>query len=188
MRIGILGGTFNPIHNGHLAIAEEAIKQLEFEKIIFIPAYIPPHKSSKDLVDVEDRLKMLELALEGKEFEISTFEIEKGGPSYSIETIEFLRGEYPEDTELLFLIGEDALVGLNTWKDIDKIFGLCGFVVFNRPGYEEAKARPEILRLDIEGLDISSSQIRQRIKDQQPIKGLLPDAVEEYIVTNNLYR
>jgi len=189
MRIGILGGTFNPVHSGHIAIAEEALKQLELERIIFIPAYIPPHKGTSELADAEDRFKMLELALAGKDsFEISRFEIERHQASYSIETIEFIRGSYPEDTELLFLLGEDALTGLDTWKDIDRLLKLCGFVAFNRPGFENDKNRPHILRIEIAPIEISSTMIREKIKTGESITGLLPEVVEEYIVTNNLYK
>ncbi|NQT96061.1 MAG: nicotinate-nucleotide adenylyltransferase [Candidatus Omnitrophica bacterium] len=189
MRIGILGGTFNPVHNGHIKVVEEAKKQLGLERIIFMPVQIPPHKPKGALASAEDRFKMIELAISNiPNVEVSRYEIDKNKTSYSIETVEFLKGSCAEDAELFFLIGQDMLGGLDTWKDIDKLLKLCRFVVFNRPGFEKEPLPEGIERIDMLPVDISSTKIRERVKRQEPIAGLVPEAVEEYISKNNLYK
>lgn len=189
MRTGLFGGTFNPIHNGHVSLAQGAKEQLKLDRVIFIPAFIPPHKSSNELADAGDRFRMIELAIAGRPgFEISRFEIEKEAKSYSIETLKYFKASYPEDAEFFFLIGADALKGLSDWKDIDKAFELCKFAVCNRPGFQEDSRYPDIEKIDIADVDISSTQIRKRIKKGESIKGLLPQTVESYIKEKNLYK
>jgi nicotinate-nucleotide adenylyltransferase len=189
MRIGLFGGTFNPVHNGHMALAKGALEKLNLEKIILIPSYIPPHKEARALASAEDRFRMLELAVDkGPGFEISRFEIDKEEKSYSIKTLVHFKQTYPKDTEFFFLIGADSLKGLNNWKHIDKILQLCRFAVCNRPDFFIDITYPQVDNFEIEPVHISSTDIRERIKKSQPVKGMVPEAVLDYIRENNLYR
>jgi nicotinate-nucleotide adenylyltransferase len=188
VRIGLFGGTFNPIHNGHLNLAKEAKAKLNLDKVIFIPSYIPPHKSIDGLTGAEDRIRMIELAIgDTKGFEISRYEIEKKEKSYSINTVEYFKAKYPDDTKLFFLIGEDSSDGLASWKDANKLFKLCRFVAFNRPGFQ-GKEHPGVKKVNIEPLDISSTRIRKAVKDKKSTRALIPVAVEDYIKSKNLYK
>ena len=190
MRIGILGGTFNPIHNGHLTIAKEAKEKLELDKVILMPAFIPPHKVTNDIADAQDRFNMATLAVEGLcGFEVSRYEIDKEGASYSVETLKYLKASL-RDAELFFIIGEDSLGELDSWKEINSLFDICRFVVFNRPSYAVAKTRFEekIQRIEITGVNISSTQIRDKIKTHEDISAFLPKAVAEYIKKRTLYK
>jgi nicotinate-nucleotide adenylyltransferase len=189
MRIGLLGGSFNPVHNGHIILATEAKASLSLDKVIFIPAYIPPHKPAHELIEPGHRLAMLELAIKARPyFEISDFELNRDQKTYSIDTLRYFKKAYPEDTEFFFIIGADAFETLNTWKDLDELFKLCSFVVFNRPGCSNISGSNNIQKLDMPPVDISSTQIRQKIKQHQDIKGLVTEGVNDYIVSNNLYK
>jgi nicotinate-nucleotide adenylyltransferase len=190
MRIGILGGTFNPIHNGHIKIAQEAYKRLKLDKVIFMPAYIPPHKEASELVNAEDRLKMVEIAITGKEgFGASRYEIDKEGKSYTVETIKYLKKAYPADTEFLFLMGADSLQSFDFWKDKEEMLSLCKFVVFNRRHFAvKAKYANIINCIDIDPIDISSTDIRKSVKENKTIAELVPGAVAAYIKYKNLYK
>jgi len=173
---------------GHMNIAKEAKEQMALDKVIFIPAYIAPHKDQRELASPDHRAVMIGLTI-GRQtgFEVSRFEIDRPRTSYSIETVRYFRIAYPASTEFFFLIGEDSLKGLAKWKDIDEIFKLCKFVVFNRPGSREA-SYPEIQRIHIEPQYMSSTQIRGNVKGLKSITGMVAPAVEEYITANNLYR
>ena len=141
-RIGILGGTFNPVHIGHLTIAQMVHEQLELDKVIFVPSNLPPHKSSKRVVSSKDRCHMLRLAIKGNShFDISDFEVKKRGKSFSIDTVSYLRDRYPCGTKLFFIIGSDLLEALHTWKRIDEMLKIATFVAVNRPGYKEKKSK-----------------------------------------------
>jgi len=185
----MLGGTFNPPHSGHLALARECRGHFGLDKVVFIPAFTPPHKDVKTGVSPRDRLEMVRLAVAGKEgFEVSTHEMDKKGISYSIESIEYFKKEYGSDTELFFLTGSDSVSALSTWKEIDRILELTTFVVAARPGWNmvgpyEGKWK----RIDIPEVDISSSMIRERVKEAGSIDDLVPDAVAEYIRDKGLY-
>jgi len=189
MRVGLLGGTFNPIHNGHIVLAEEALRQLSLDKVIFIPTFIPPHKDPTKLIDAQHRLKMIELAIGANpKFEISRCEIERGQKSYSIDTVEYFKKSYPEGTEFFFLIGADNFKKLDKWRDINRLLTLCRFIVADRRGFSEGLKYPGVERIKITPVDISSTEIRRRIKSARPITRLLPKAVEDYIISNNLYK
>jgi len=189
MRIGILGGTFNPIHIGHLVLAEEAKEKLNLEKVIFVPVYIPPHKKDKEITEADDRLKMVSLAIRGNpSFEASTFEIDSKATSYSIETLREFKRKYGEDTKLFFITGADSLGELFSWKGLDEIFKLSQFIVANRPGYDIANLPKEVEAVTITPLEISSSQIRRKIKEGKSIRYLVPEAVREYISAKGLYK
>jgi len=134
MRIGILGGTFNPIHIGHLILAEEALSKLRLDKVVFVPAYIPPHKHVEGSVKPKDRLKMVELAIaDNGSFEVSTFELEAKKKSYSIDTLKEFREKYGEGAQLFFITGSDLLKDLFSWKNVNEIFKMSKFIVANRP-------------------------------------------------------
>ncbi|MFQ5951975.1 MAG: nicotinate-nucleotide adenylyltransferase [Candidatus Omnitrophota bacterium] len=190
MKIGMLGGTFNPIHMGHLVLAQECSRRFQLDKVVFIPAYMPPHKEVECSVSATDRLNMVRLALEGEDkFEISTYEIDKESVSYSIDTIRHFKKEYGEDAELYFLTGSDWSGDLSTWKEADEIIKLVTFVMASRPGGgEKGPFDDKITRIEIPALDISSTDIRGRIKKREPIDRLVPAPVAEYIKTKALYR
>lgn len=196
MKIGIIGGTFNPIHLAHLYIAYEAKCQLNLDKIIFIPTGSPPHKKDMEILEASLRYNMVYEAIKNYEdFEISDYEIEKKGLSYTFETLEHFKND---DNELYFITGADCLMDIEKWKYPEKIFRLCNFVVFNRAGYSKKNLRIQkekiqqkfntnIIFLDIIDLEISSSIIRNRIKEGKRIDFFMPREVLEYIITNNLY-
>lgn len=196
MKIGIIGGTFNPIHLAHLYIAYEAMYQLNLDKIIFIPTGSPPHKKDMEILEASLRYNMVYEAIKNYEdFEISDYEIEKKGLSYTFETLEHFKND---DNELYFITGADCLMDIEKWKYPEKIFKLCNFVVFNRAGYSKKNLRIQkekiqqkfntnITFLDIIDLEISSSIIRNRIKEGKRIDFFMPREVLEYIITNNLY-
>jgi len=186
MRIGILGGTFNPIHLGHLVLAQQVKDILGLYKVVFVPVFMPPHKEIIDEVSVEDRYKMVELAISGNEnFDVSSMEIEAGGKSYTISTLEKFKSRYPQD-ELFFIAGSDSL--REDWKDFSKILDLVKFVIVNRPNYSiDSNIDKRINIIDINPIDISSSQIRSLIERKKSVRYLLPDKVIQYIDKNSLY-
>ena len=187
-KIGILGGTFNPIHTGHLAIANVALDGLNLDKVLFIPSYLPPHKTSANVVSAEHRLNMVKLAMAGHPaFEVLDFEIKQKGKSYSYKTVRHLKSIFPKGTEFYFIIGEDSFLTLNTWKRIDELLSQVQFVVINRPGSRKTKSKIKVLTLTMPGLDISSSLIRKKIISRQSARYFLPDCVLTYIEKNKLY-
>lgn len=196
MNIGILGGTFNPVHLGHLYMAEEAKKALKLDHVIFMPNYIPPHKENTD-VSVTDRVEMLHLALsDDPSFSVSTFEIEKEGISYTFETVEELHRRHPLDT-FFFIIGEDSYVNFWRWKNPERILQASEIVVLERSGYrKEDSMKTDTLfqhhhkkawRVMADTIEISSTDIRRRLKEGLDIKGLVPEKVRTYIKENCLY-
>ena len=199
MRIGVLGGTFDPVHNGHLIIAEEAQLKLGLTKVVFIPAGRPWFKDGENVSDKGGRLRMLELAVEGNaSFEIDTMELEREGATYTIDTMEELRKRMGEDVELYFIIGIDALAELGRWKDPQRLASICHFATMRRPGFteldlEEMKAEApwvsgRVHVLDNVQVDISSSDIRDRVEQGLSIRYLVPPAVRGYIEEQGLYR
>lgn len=200
-KIGILGGTFNPLHIGHLIIAEEVCRHHNLSKVIFIPAYIPPHKYVKDLANANQRYQMVKQAIKGKsKFEVSDLEIKREGKSFTIETVKEVLHHYGKDSEIFLIMGADSLNELELWKDIKKLSQLCHFVIVNRPGYKiKPSARlVEIIgydkaieikrfRLTIDPVRISSTDIRKRINNGADIKNLVPECVEIYIKEHGLY-
>ena len=212
MRIGILGGTFNPIHNAHLRIAEESRDLFGLDRVIFIPAATPPHKPLVGELSFASRLGMVRLAVaDNPYFSVSDMEGVRGGRSYSIDTLRALRLEFPQD-ELFFIIGADSFNDISTWREYAAIFSLCNMVCVQRPGstikslavalpvamarefcYDSAAKRLDhcsghgVYALDGVLLDISSSHIRQLVRGGRSIRYLLPDAVEHYIKEQRLY-
>lgn len=188
MRIGILGGTFNPIHIGHLILAEEAYFKLKLDKLVFVPAFVPPHKDSSEVINPKDRLEMVRLALEDNPaFEVSTFEIDSKKRSYSIDTLKEFRGIYGQDAQLCFITGSDSLKDLFSWKNINDIFKISKFVVANRPGYPIKEVPKEVDTVVITPIEVSSEDIRKRLKERRSIRYLVPEKVRKYILERNLY-
>ena len=197
--LGIMGGTFDPIHYGHLVTAEAARYAFGLERVIFVPAAHPPHKEGRRISLTNDRYLMTVLAtMTNPAFEVSQVEIERGGPSYTIETMRHFRSRHPE-ADLHFITGGDAILEICTWEQSPDLFKMCQFIAATRPGYPlgaleglretlgDAAFR-RIHRLEVPALAISSSEIRRRVAAGQPVKYLLPESVENYITKHNLYR
>lgn len=193
MKICLFGGTFDPPHIGHLLIAQTICEAENFDKIIFIPALIPPHKQSSPLTPVQLRLEMLESAVTSNpHFEISDTEIKRGGVSYSIDTIRELKAERGlTRKETYFLIGSDTLGEFGTWKDPDKILEECQVIVAIRPGFKPSTIENWILSQvrfsNIPRIEISSTTIRRRWKENKTIRYMVTQPVWEYIDGHNLY-
>lgn len=196
--LGILGGTFDPIHIGHLRIAEAVYERIALEQIIFIPAFVPPHKVGQDYAPAEQRYAMTELAVKPyPHFTVSDMELRRSGVSYTIDTLRELRQIYP-DKELYFIIGADSVAQLHTWNSINEMLQLATFVAAGRPGYEGVMeevvhhlgvaAAERIMLLHTPEYDISSTEIRTRLHEGASLAGLVPRAVEQYINAHNLYQ
>ncbi len=200
-RVGVVGGTFDPIHYGHLVIAEEVRATLDLAEVVFIPAGHPPHKTGNHVTEARHRLAMLELALASNTyFSISHIEIERNGPSYTVDTLRTLHEQWDENTQLYFIIGWDSLEDLHTWYRVTDILTLITrLVAVKRPGYEEEAEYKNILEQRLPGirerllvipapqLEISATDLRQRVAENRPIKYQTPEAVEAYIYENHLY-
>ncbi len=191
-RLGVLGGTFDPIHTGHLILAEQVREKLQLEQIIFIPCASPPHKTERELSPADYRLEMTRLALEENScFFVSDIELKRKGLSYTVETLRELRELY-KDSEMFFLTGSDVLDEITTWKNPEEIYRLAKIVIAVRPGFdkfdpEDHFARRSII-VKITGMNVSSTQIREKVKSGQSIKYLVPQKVEEYIKNRGLYK
>ncbi len=212
MRIGILGGTFNPIHLGHLRSAEEVCEAQRLDRVLFIPSATPPHKRTAGLATAAHRLAMVRRAIAGNPaFRVSPIEIERGGHSYSVDTLRALRQRTP-GAQFAFIMGIDAFREIATWRQYQSIFGLCDLIVTSRPSFEAAPLdallpvavrsqfcyRPRARELEhgtgnrvifqrISDLDISASSIRQRLQHGLSIRYLVPPSVERYITRHRLY-
>lgn len=185
-KVGILGGTFDPPHSGHLLIANEVLCALKLDEIWFMPNQEPPHKKKTDSVDNDERIHMLHLAIEGNpSFKVETIELERTGPSYTVETMEILTSRYVEN-QFFFIIGADMIEYLPKWHEIDKLINLVQFVGVERPSYSQITEYP-ILYVDVPSMEVSSSLIRERVKQGKTIRYLLPDSVIRYIEENQLY-
>jgi nicotinate-nucleotide adenylyltransferase len=188
-KVGIFGGTFDPIHLGHLITAQSVREIRKLEKIIFIPAFISPHKSDAKTSSAEDRLIMIKLAIEGIPFfDYSDMEIKKDGVSFTIDTLKELKNSYDE---LEFIIGYDNIFSFNTWKDPDEILKLTKIIVLKRksshPPQFEDKYYQQAVFVQTRGIEISATDIRERVKNEMPINFLVPPAVMEYIYKHKLY-
>jgi len=198
-RIGILGGTFNPIHLGHLLIAQDAMEQLVLDHVKFIPSATPPHKTTEALASERDRLQMIRLAIHGNNrFEVDDIEIQRGGTSYTVDTLMELRRCEPK-ASLFFIIGADSLAELHLWRQAQRIVHLCTFVTVPRPGFEtrpsidprlDSASRKRLRQHVLRGhaCEIASREIRSRVASGRSIRYLVPDAVTEYIRRRRLYQ
>ncbi len=198
VRLGVLGGTFDPVHRGHLALAGAARDELGLEQVLFVPAGQPWRKTGQEIGANEDRLAMLRLALEGDpSFQIATLELERSGPSYTADTLEALAVQRRGD-ELYFIVGQDALADLPNWVRPERILGLARLAAARRPevsagALEEAQRRVPALRervvwLKMPPVEVSATEIRERVGRGQPIRGMVAPAVERYIRERGLYR
>ena len=190
-RIGLLGGTFNPIHLGHLLIARDAMEQLHLDRVKFIPAALPPHKPLAGNVSAAHRLRMTRLAVRGEPgLEVDDIEIRRGGRSYSVETVAELKRRHPE-AEFYFIIGADSLEELHQWYEIGQLTRLCVFAVLARPGCKLATpAGLRIRRRVVRGhlCEIASRDIRDRLAGGRSIRWLVPENVLRYIQRQKLYQ
>ena len=214
MRIGIFGGTFNPIHLGHLRAAEEIRERFDLERVIFIAAAVPPHKEVENGIPGEHRMEMVRVAISGNPyFSPSDIELKRPGKSYSIGTIQFLKERYGSDSDMFFILGMDAFLEIGTWKSFQELFSLCHFIVMTRPGFDQPFSAtilpPEIAdafvydegggrfihrdgySIYLQGvtfLDISSTKIREAVRKGRSVRYLLPREVERYIKRHHFYR
>lgn len=190
-KIGLFGGTFDPIHNGHLKIAGIVQRRLGLNKVIFVPAGILPHKAQSQ-ARANDRLAMVRLALRGKKkFTLSDYETKKKSPSYSVETVRYLKRKLGKQTEFFFIIGADAFNEIRTWRHWQELLRLCRFVVINRPKYRitlsEDMVSAGVTIQRITGIPITATAIREQIKRNRNSGKLIPRAVYAYIRKSKLY-
>ncbi|MDF2839438.1 MAG: nicotinate (nicotinamide) nucleotide adenylyltransferase [Clostridia bacterium] len=200
LKYAIMGGTFDPIHFGHLSAAEEVRVRLNCQKVIFIPSGKPPHKKEYEVSDSIHRYAMTLLAMStNPNFEISDIEINRKGYTYTLDTIKQLREIYGKEVELLFITGADAVLEIETWYKVDELLKICSFAAVTRPGYDKTKLEQKLHELqskyngelhivDVPGLSISSTDLRKRIMEGTSLRYLVPEAVEEYINNHGLYR
>ncbi|MDP2727988.1 MAG: nicotinate-nucleotide adenylyltransferase [Dehalococcoidia bacterium] len=198
-KVGLFGGTFDPIHLGHLIAAENVRVHLGLEEVLFIPARQSPLKQDSLSAPVEDRLAMVEMAVASNpHFVVSLVEIERGSPSYTIETVQYLMQEAGPDTSLYFLVGLDQVASLSSWKDPGPLTEICHLVFMSRPGWSAPdydvleryipSAGERATLVQVPAIGISSTEIRRRVSRGLSIKYLVPEAVEEYILSRGLYR
>jgi nicotinate-nucleotide adenylyltransferase len=199
MKVGILGGTFDPVHLGHLIIAEEARVRLKLDQVVFTPAGQPWLKSRQPVSPAHHRLRMVELAVASNPFfQVSSSEMDRSGPTYTVDTLGELQGSLGRDAGLYFIVGMDALEQFHRWKEPEKLLGLCNLVVVSRPGHQSVdindlvgqypQAGERLVLLTAPRIEISSTEIRRRVGEGISIRYLVPEAVEEYILEHRLYR
>jgi nicotinate-nucleotide adenylyltransferase len=198
LRIGILGGTFDPVHLGHIKISKAVMRKMKLDRIIFIPSFVSPHKQDAKPAGPADRLNMLKLALKDqRNFEVDEHEIQKEEISYSIDTIDYLKSKYPED-ELFWIIGADMLFYIEKWHEYKKVLERIAFIAVGREGYDymsmlehisklERKYNAHIFLCRIPNIDISSTAIRGMIREDRPVTGMLHPDTADYIKENSLY-
>ncbi|MBI4491695.1 MAG: nicotinate-nucleotide adenylyltransferase [Chloroflexi bacterium] len=197
-RVGVLGGSFNPPHLGHLIAAQEAAASLELERVLFVPAGVQPLKRGERMASAEDRVRMVELAIaDNPLFALSRADVDRPGPSFTVDLLALLQRQLGPEVELSFIVGADSLAELARWKDPARLLELCRLVAVPRPGYSPAepiglglpntRMRDRLLLLPIPSLDISSTELRARVREGRPIRYLVPDAVARYIRERGLY-
>jgi len=198
-KLAIMGGTFDPIHYGHLVSAEAVRIQYNIDKIIFIPSGNPPHKHNINITPAEHRYIMAQMAvLSNPYFEVSRLELDREGRSYTVDTIKELREVLGNNIELYFITGADAILEILTWKNVGELLSLCKFIAVTRPGYGKAELynkvselkslfKSDIITINVPEFAISSTDIRDRVASGKSIKYLVPESVEAYIEKNKLY-
>jgi nicotinate-nucleotide adenylyltransferase len=183
MRIGIYGGTFDPVHHGHLILARQALEEFKLDRLVFVPTAESPFKIHNHTAPATDRLAMLQLAIKGEDrFEVDPVEIERGGVSYSIDTVKMFRSRDPE-AELFFLVGEDNAYRLTDWHRFEELKKMVGFVVLSRSEDFQSPEYPVVQRR----IEISSTEIRNRVANGESITYLVPESVKRYIEQHQLY-
>ena len=196
-RLGIMGGTFDPIHIGHLAIADQAREAFSLDAVVFIPAGNPVFKRNREVSLGEDRLAMCRLAVKGNPaFDVSPMEVDRGGDTYTVDTLRELRAHYPENVELFFITGADAVAKICLWRESAAIAGLARFIAVTRPGYELSAATRSALScggafridmLEATAIGVSSSDLRERVSHGRTIRYLTMGRVLDYIHVRRLY-
>lgn len=195
-RVGVMGGTFNPIHTGHLVTADEARHAFGLAEVIFVPAGTPWQKDESDLAPAEDRYLMAVVATSSDPaFSVSRIELDRDGPSYAIDTLRALRAAQP-DAELYFITGADAILQILTWKDPDRVLAEARFIAATRPGYDLDRLEKElpagleerVTFMEVPALAISSTDVRRRVREGRPVRYLVPQGVSAYIEKRGLYR
>ena len=189
-RLGVFGGTFDPVHVGHLIMAQEALRKLRLDRVLFVPASRPAHKRSRAIASVEHRVQMLRLAVRAEpRFEVSTLEAERGGVSFTVDTLEGLAER--DAPSLFFLMGQDSLEDFPTWREPGRIARLARLVVVPRGDGRQPRIAPmlrgRVSFLEPPRIGISSSEIRRRLKHGLPVRWWMPDAVLAYAIENGLY-
>jgi nicotinate-nucleotide adenylyltransferase len=195
-RLGVMGGTFDPIHHGHLVTAEEALAQFELDEVVFVPTGRPWMKAHQEVTEAENRYLMTVIATASNpRFSVSRIEVDRQGPTYTVDTLEELRRQAGRAVELFFITGADAMLEIFQWKDPEAVLSQAHFIAATRPGYdiarfekEEASSHPNVSVMDIPALAISSTDIRRRVRQGLPIRYLVPEGVQTYIVKAGLYR
>lgn len=197
-RLGIMGGTFDPIHFGHLVTAEEALVQFNLDRVVFMPTGTPVAKTHEGVTSAEHRYLMAVLATASNpDFEVSRLEVDRPGPTYTVDTLESLYAKYGSTAELYFITGADAVWEILTWREPERLAEMCTFIAATRPRYdldgarrmhEEAAAKVRLEFIEVPALAISSTDIRRRVAERRPIRYLLPEAVADYVEKNGLYR
>ncbi|MGL6107597.1 nicotinate-nucleotide adenylyltransferase [Romboutsia sp.] len=198
IKIGIMGGTFDPIHYAHLATAEFIRDKYKLDKIIFIPSGNPPHKQS-NIADKYDRYKMVVLATRNNDdFIVSDLEIERSSKTYTVDTLKYIKEKYV-NADIYFITGADAICDIETWKDVEENFKMATFIAATRPGISLLRAQEKIEHLTkkydariisvyVPSLDISSTYIRDQVKEEKSVRYLVPESVQKYIYNNRLYK
>jgi nicotinate-nucleotide adenylyltransferase len=189
-RLGVMGGTFDPIHVGHLVTAEEALHQFGLDEVVFVPTGRPWMKEHEVVASGEDRYRMTEIGIAAEpRFSVSRIEVERGGSTYTVDTLRAMRADDP-DVELSFVTGADAMLEIMDWKDASSLFDFAHFIAATRPGYDIAPfaRHPDVSVMHVPALAISSTDIRLRVREGRPIRFLVPDGVEAYIAAEDLYR
>lgn len=196
-RLGVMGGTFDPIHYGHLVTAEEALVQFRLDSVLFVPTGLPWMKEHGVVSPAEDRYLMTVIATASNpRFLVSRMEVDRDGPTYTVDTLRGLKELYGAETDLFFVTGADAIVEILAWKRPEELFDLAHFIAATRPGYDDldgsgahsAATRPEITVMNIPALAISSTDIRARVAAGRPIRYLVPEGVKSYVEKAGLYR
>lgn len=191
-RVGLFGGTFNPIHIGHLRVAEEALRQFNLREVLFIPTGQPPHREVADGVSGELRYEMVKLAIAGRPgLSVSRVELDRPGPAYTVDTITLLKQEYPEG--VAYIVGADIFSQIEIWHDWPRLLTLCPFIVAPRPGVDlQVFQKPQFDRAEVHFLNmtpiaLSSTEVRRRYRLGLPTAGLVPEAVDRFIREHGLY-
>jgi nicotinate-nucleotide adenylyltransferase len=195
--VGVLGGTFDPPHIGHLVIAQEALGQLGLARVVFAPTREPPHKPANGITPIAHRVAMVQLAITGHpQFSVSKVDVDRAGPTYTVDTMHLLHQQYHDD-ELYFIMGMDSLANILTWRSPERLIQECRLAVFNRPGFSVDLAALEsrlpglekrFVLLPAPSLDIAASDLQRRVRAGESIAHLVPDAVAAYIEEHRLYQ
>ncbi len=198
-KIGIMGGTFDPVHYGHLVTAEAALGEFQLDQVLFVPSGNPPHKDPIGVTETKHRYLMTVLAtVTNPKFEVSRVDIDREGVTYTIETLRLLKARYGPGTELYFITGADAILEIMSWKDPKNLLQMAEFIAATRPGFSLGRQNDMIKRwfaqqekslniLQVPAMAISSTDIRKRVKHGKSIRYLVPETVDHYIYKNNLY-